>query len=168
MSQQSWSLKLGNKGFVFTLDMIIAITFTLMILTFANYYVRVNESSLPKLQMEKTGSDIVALLDHYGSLDNIVNGANGTEIEEPGDLEDYLEDFEEDNFFLEDVLPINYDMHINITSKNTIQLSIGSDIPSNTSIISGKRVFVVSYLNETTQEREITDYAFLQYWIWLK
>src|SRR3989338_11673397 len=84
MSLQFWNLKWGNKGFIFTLDMIIAMTFTIIILILANYYVRSTENPLTKLQMEKTGSDIAALLDNLGILDTL----SDEEIEE--DLEDIL------------------------------------------------------------------------------
>ena len=142
MTMQSWNLKLGNKGFIFTLDMIIAMTFTIIVLVLANYYVRTGEDVFPQIQIEQTGSDISALLDHSGVLDGLVE----LDIESS----------------LANLLPINYDMHINITTKNGIRLDIGNDLPDDKSIISGKRIFVI------TESEVITDHAFLQYWIWLK
>ena len=142
MSLQPLNSKLGNKGFIFTLDMIIAMTFTIIILILANYYVRSTENPLTKLQMEKTGSDVAALLDNLGILDTLSDEEIGEE--------------------LESILPVNYDMHLNITTLTNVKLSIGSTIPDDKHIISGKRVFVV------TQNNIIADEAFVQYWIWLK
>lgn len=142
MSLQFWNLKWGNKGFIFTLDMIIAMTFTIIILILANYYVRSTENPLTKLQMEKTGSDIAALLDNLGILDTLSD-----------------EEIEED---LEDILPVNYDIKLSIITKKGITLNIGSALPDDKYVISGKRVFVV------TQNNIIADEAFVQYWIWLK
>lgn len=148
MKKQFCCLNYGSKGFVFTIDMIVAMVFAVLILVIANYSVRTGESSFSKLQIEKTGSDIAALLDHKGILDSLNN-------------EIILND-------LNDLLPINYDMHINISTFNDVTLTIGNSLPNDKFIISGKRVFVVSTLNELTQELEITDYGKLQYWIWLK
>lgn len=142
MRLQFWNLKLGNKGFIFTLDMIIAMTFTIIILILANYYVRATEQPLSKLQIEKTGSDIVALLDNKGVLDSLSTNQIRS--------------------YLEDLVPVNYNMTINILTKNGVNLNIGYDLPNDRFIISGKRVFVVS------QGDEIIDHGKLQYWIWLK
>ena len=141
MSLQFWNLKLESKGFIFSLDMVIAMSFTIIMLVLANYYIR-TENPLSQLQIEKTGSDIAALLEHKGILDTL----NSAVIKEN----------------LDKFLPVNDDMRLNITTKNNVRLIIGSNLPENKDIISGKRVFVIA------QGSAITDHAKLQYWIWLK
>ncbi|MBS3125969.1 hypothetical protein J4453_00810 [Candidatus Woesearchaeota archaeon] len=72
MKKPSCALRFGNKGFVFTLDVAIAVFILVGILAISSFYIsRTNEESLSRIQMERTGSDILALVDYNGALESL-------------------------------------------------------------------------------------------------
>ncbi|MDP2909321.1 MAG: hypothetical protein Q8N77_05950 [Nanoarchaeota archaeon] len=73
MKQKSWNLRSGNKkGFILSLDAAIAVTIVFIFLTLSAYYVgKANEDPLTRLQMIRSGSDIIAVLDQKGAFETL-------------------------------------------------------------------------------------------------
>jgi len=134
----SLNLLCGNRGFVLSLDALIATLVVILILVASAYYIHdLDDGSFSKLQMVRTGSDILVLLEHEGFLQTL--DKDGIENE------------------LMVLLPINYDMRIDVNCPSqSIQTSFLP--PTKTMIVGGKRVLV----------RENLEYCTVRYWIWLK
>ena len=138
----SWHFGFGNKAFIFSLDVTIAVLVSIIVLSAAVYYSSNASDSLPTLQMSRTGSDILIMLYYNGTLNSM-----GPAIEEN----------------MNDMLPQNYDMRIKITkSDGSPLLEVGNELPNNKMLVSGKRIFT------KTSGNKIDYYAVAQYWIWLK
>ncbi|MFH2028665.1 MAG: hypothetical protein ABIJ08_05975, partial [Nanoarchaeota archaeon] len=134
-------LRFGNKGFIFSLDMIIAIGVVMSVLAVAAFYVtKAGDISAPRLQTSRIGSDVLAVLDHSGALDSLAVGTIETELRE--------------------ILPVNHDMIIEVMCEgiDPIIVETTSIFPSDGFIATGKRFFV-------TQKSE---YCIAGYTIWLK
>ena len=131
----------GNKkGFVFALDIVFAIAVFIILLLAVRYYVAgFHKDSLPDIQTARTGSDILAVLDNKGTL----NERSTNEIETK----------------MGDLLPPNYEMRITINGENC-NVEAGSAIPDDRFVASGKR-FLVSKSATTPY------YCTARYWIWL-
>jgi len=72
INQQSLNLSFGNKGFVFVLDAAIAAILVIAILTATTFFVLKSERDiLPKLQMVRTGNDIIAVLSYRGYINQL-------------------------------------------------------------------------------------------------
>jgi len=141
----SWHCGFGNKAFIFSLDVTIAVLVSIIVLSAAVYYSTSTSDSLPTLQMSRTGSDILIVLYYNGTL----NSWNSDTIEDE----------------MYGMLPPNYDMRINlIRADRDVSSTViaGSDLPENKMLVSGKRIFV------RTAGNKISWYATAQYWIWLK
>lgn len=172
MKKQSWNFHYGNKGFVFLLDTAIAILLTFILLTTAYYYViKSEESTLSNLQIARTGSDILAVLDYGDMLKPI---AYQLQIKNK----------------MNNLLPKNYDMKIEIdydcvcssamshptcSSFETTQscqgsFSIGNEPPNDRFVASGNRFFVrkSSVEFEEVTYDDVFNYGKARYWIWLK
>ena len=140
MKKQSWNLQFGNKAFVFTLDIIIAITIVAVVLSVSTFYItKAGSESVSKLQTIRIGSDVLASLDYDGTLDT-------TSVENIG-------------IQLNRLLPINYHMKIKVDciSQQPIIVETTDIFPKNRFIGTGKRIFVTN-----TSEFCIADYK-----IWL-
>ena len=131
-----------NKGFIFTLDITLAILFVIIIVTTANYYTRVDKGSIEEIQMTRIGADIAALLDNTNLLDTLSESAIESKLEV--------------------ITPPNYGMRINVKTVLSGNYAMGDEIPEDTPISTGKRVFVL------TQGDIISDYGIVQYYIWLR
>ena len=128
-------------GFVFSMDIIIAVGFALLLLIIAQGFLSVSEDPSSLLQAGRMGSDIVAALDHQVALDTLD--------------EDEIADA------LEELVPGNYRMRLEIITEGGEGLEIGEEIPAAGELFSGRRVFAV------TDGGEIADYGIVQYYIWV-
>ena len=100
MMRRNLSLWCGNKGFIFTLDVVVA--FILLLILIASFSIYFRESNSNELYLKRLGYDAVLMLDYNGSLKTL-----------------------DENIILKDMqlfLPENYDMRILIISL--------SDLPS--------------------------------------
>jgi len=124
----SWKLHYGNRGFVFSLDITIAVVIVILILLSANQYLnKGDDDSLARLQMVKIGGDIMAILDYQDILDGLNSGVIQSEKN--------------------NLLPVNYQMRIKIDCGNVDTLE---EIPIKTNVGGGKRSFVVNGNNFCT------------------
>ncbi|MBS3168400.1 hypothetical protein J4216_04700 [Candidatus Woesearchaeota archaeon] len=138
MKHQLLKYRYGNRGLIFTLDIIVAVIVFSIALVLSVYYVsQASENKIPQIQMANIGSDIISLMDNKGVLQTL----DSSTIENEKNL----------------VLPKAYEMRILIQTKNNKTIDVGG-IPSNGILtISGKKYFIT---NE--------DYAEVNYWIWQK
>jgi len=139
MRKQSWILGYGNKGFIFTLDAAIAVFLVMIIFLAANYYATKGTEPLSRLQMVRTGYDLIAVLDNSGVLVSLDSAL----IE---------------NSLIE-ILPVNYEMRLEITGTYPDQIVIEtSNIPEGKKFVAtGKRFFVSGDYYETAK-----------FYIWLR
>ena len=140
MKMRSWNLHFGNKGLIFTLDAIAALTIVMTILIVSNIYILNSVNELPNLETLKTGYDVITILDYKKTLDSL--NANNIKSEIDG------------------ILPKKYNMLIRLTSVNQT-ISIGSAIPNDRFIGSGKRFSVIANSGNAT-------YLTTTFWIWLR
>ena len=120
MKMRLWNLRYGNKGFVLSLDIAMAVFIVILFLIVANQYVNRDDNSLSSLQMIRVGSDIMAVLDYKGVLNSLNSGA----IKEGKDA----------------LLPVNYGMKIKIDCNNVDTLEEVKE----KLVGSGERIFVVN------------------------
>lgn len=133
----------GRKGFVFSLDMAIAVLITILMMTAAGRNMaNAEKNSISNSQMAAVGSDIVAMLDYKGILQTMDEKAI-----ESG---------------MNDIMPQNYDMLLKITADDGTTVYAGDSVPAIQFVGSGKRFFTIK--DETSIER----YAYVSYWIWAK
>lgn len=140
MKMQSWNLRFGNKGIVFSLDAAAALIIVLFILIVSNFYMYRSVNELPNLEVIRTGHDIIAMMDYEGTLETL----NANSIKTRMDA----------------LLPGKYDMLLKTTSENQ-NISIGGTPPNDRFIGAGKRFSVVS-------NQENATYLTTRFWIWLK
>lgn len=150
MKKRSWNLVYGNKGFAFILDAALAILLVILMLAASNIYIFKNTKDISSnLQLSKTGSDIVTVLDNTKKLDTL----NKNSIEDS----------------ISGLIPENYGYRFNISwqksgNQEIQSFEIGSIVPNNNFVATGKKFFLVTNIEETN----ITDYGYVKYWIWLK
>lgn len=140
IKKQLWNLNSGDKGFILSFDAVMAVFVVLIILIVATFYAtRASEDSLSKLQMIRTGNDILAILDYDGTLET----KSAATIEEG----------------LNELLPTSYHMMIEIKGKTfgPMIIETASEMPTDRFIGSGKRMF-----------NKNAEYYIARYWIWLK
>ena len=139
MRKQSWISGYGNKGFVFTLDIAIAAFLVITILAAASYYASKGTDPLPRLQMVRTGYDIIAVLDYNEDLASL----DTTTIEDS----------------LMEILPPNYEIRLEITGTAPDSIVIETnEMPEGKKFIAtGKRFFVSEDYYETAK-----------FYIWLR
>ncbi len=141
MKKRLLSLLFGNKAFVFSLDVMIAITVVASILLLSMFYItKAGDESVSKLQTVRVGYDMLALLDNNGALDTLSVDSIAIELNR--------------------ALPINYHMRIqaNCKEQDPIIVETTGSFPKDRFIGAGKRVFVTN-----TSKYCIADFS-----IWLK
>lgn len=134
------NLRCGNRGIIFTIDVMIALIITLTILAAANFYVnRIGVDNFSDLQIRRTGSDIVVLLDNLDQLDppNVV-GIWGN---------------------VSEILPSYYDINLTGSGGGGCDFGVGSNVPNDKSILTGRRFFMINNTDE---------YCLILYRIWQK
>lgn len=129
----------GNKGFIFTLDMTIAVFLVMTILFAATYYTSKVAEPLSRLQMIRTGYDIIAVLDYSGALASL----DGNEIK--GNLMK--------------ILPPNYEMRLAVNGTDSGSIIVEtSEMPEGKRFVgTGKRFFVSENY-----------YGVVKFYVWLK
>lgn len=131
----------SRKGIILTIDSIVAITLVAIILiTATNYIALSQEDILPELQLVRTGSDILTLLDNL----DYFNGMNMTKLREN----------------LDELLPPSYEMKINLTIDGESNVTDSQDRPLDRFIGTGERVFVINDGN--------IKFGIARFWIWSK
>ncbi len=142
MRKRFCSLRFGkSKGFIFSLDAIIAIIIVAALLAVSIFYVtKAGGESVSKLQTIRIGADVLALLDYDGTLDTL--SVQSIEIG------------------LNTLLPINYHMRIeaDCMGQDPIIVETIDVAPQDRFIGGGRRVFVTN-----TSKYCIADYS-----IWVK
>ncbi|MAG08759.1 hypothetical protein CMO89_04745 [Candidatus Woesearchaeota archaeon] len=131
----------GNKAFIFSLDMIMAIIIVMSILIVSTFYItKASDETVSKLQTIRIGSDVLAVLDYKGVLDTLS-----------------VEDIEVE---LNRILPINHHIRIKVScnARDPIIVETTDIFPKERFIGTGKRVFVTN-----TGRSCIADFT-----IWLK
>lgn len=140
MKKQSWSLSLENKGLIFSFDIMVAVLLVVVLLLAGTFYAaKSGEYSLSRLQMIRTGSDILAILDYDGTLKTLSMPTIEAGINE--------------------LLPTSYHMRIEIKGREYGPLIIETtpEAPKDRFIGSGERVF-----------NKNAEYYIARYWIWLR
>jgi|SRR3989344_2063244 len=145
---------MNNKGIIFALDATVAAFLIIGAIIFS-YALMNKESVLPYIQVIRTGSDVLALLDNEGILNDAM---------EDGEFE--TEDISE---AIEDILPSNYEIRLEIILRDASLLSdtttaIGPQKPTDRFIGAGKRFFVIKDEGGDV----ITHFGVARYWVWLK
>ncbi len=139
------NLRSGNKGFILSLDVAVAIFVVFIMLMISAFYVsRGNEEQLSKLQMSRTGADVMAILDYEKTLETLDQDEVASEIKT--------------------LLPPNYEMRIMINGTFPAQImsvETTTQPPGEQLVVGGRREFVI---RNATNEYFATAY----YWIWLK
>lgn len=134
-----------KKGFVFTLDVLIAAVLVFLVVLTANNYASEGKNTLSNLQTVRTGSDIVALMENTNGFSSLNENAIKSN--------------------LSNLLPKNYNLNLNISCSNislssTINMNISKVVPGNQFVGAGKRFFTIS------SNRSITNYCTVNYLIW--
>lgn len=143
------SLNLGsgkrNKGFILSLDISIATFVAFLLIIISVYYVGLaNEETLSRLQLVRTGSDIIAIMDYEETIDNL------DKIEIQDEMKKLLPPGYEMRIFINGTFPEQ-----NLTAEST------TEPPSKKFIMGGKRTFVI--YNETDDYFATADFL-----VWLK
>ncbi len=139
MKRQFWNLHFGknkirNKGFIFSLDAAIAIVVVMALLIVSTFYVtKAGSESVANLQMIRTGSDILTLLDNNKLLGKLF-------VSYYNNMGMVLDDIE---IGLNEVLPTNYHMRIKVKCKDegTLAIETTGEDPVDKFVGRGKRVF---------------------------
>lgn len=135
----------NNKGFILSLDISIAVFVAFTLIAVSIYYVGLaNEEILSKLQLVRTGNDIMAILDYEDALDRL----------------DKIEIQNE----MKTLLPPGYEMRMIANGTFPEQGFVAEstiDPPSKKFLGGGRRTFIV--YNETKDY-----FATAYYSIWLK
>jgi len=137
--KQSWNFGFKDKkGFVFTLDVLIALVLVVGILFTSSYFINKKiQDPYISLQLMHIGSDFINLLDNQGYFNDI----NHDKIKS----------------YLDTNLPSQYGMHIQ-NSGGSCVLDVQTDtLPSNKKIVSGKEFFISN-----------GNFCSLKYEVWLK
>ncbi len=138
MKHQQSKLHYGNKGFVFTLDMLIAFTVFLIAFAISTYYVsQTSENKLNQLQMSTAASDLLAVLDNDSTLQSL----NSTLIESEKNR----------------LLTPAYDMRITIQTSDNETIDVGNVTPEGIFVATGQRYIAME-----------DNYAEANYWIWAR
>lgn len=141
MKKQWLNLHFGDKAFVFSLDMVIAVIIVTSLLIVSTFYIsKAGGESVSKLQTIRIGADVLALLDNDGTLDTL--------------------SVEKMRIELNRILPINYHMRIEASceGQGPIIVETTDVYPEDRFIGSGKRVFISNS----------GKYCIATYSIWLK
>ena len=127
MRKRLLNLHFGDKAFVLSLDVIIAIIVVISILVVSTFYItKAGGESVSNLQTIRMGGDVLALLDYDGTLDTL--SVEDIEIE------------------LNRILPINYHMRIKVKCRgqDPIIVETTAMFPKDRFIGGGKRIFVTN------------------------
>ena len=146
MKEGLWNLRCGNKkGFILALDAGVAILIVLIFLAMSSYYVsKANDNHLTNLQMIRSGSDVISILDS-------------------GDVFETLTQTEISNQ-ISAILPPSYEMRLRVNGTfpgEILTVETTNETIGNQFAVSGERSLVM--YNETGNY-----YAIVKYWMWLK
>ncbi len=140
-----------KRGFILTLDAIIAVFVVVTILAYAN--TQLNKSKVTQwsqYQMKQTGDDIVLMMKNDGTLQTL--------------------DSETIESALTNVAPANYQMRMHITKYAIVEavlvptqtIDVGPDVEDSSLRTYGKQTFLIF-----TQD-DVSSYNTVEYWIWLR
>jgi membrane protein implicated in regulation of membrane protease activity len=124
MKMRNYLSRFGNKGFVLTLDLILAMVVVFTVLAVILFFVgRGSEVTLSEHQLTLIGSDIITLLDQKKSFDSF----DSTEI----------------SIALTEIIPAQYEMLVRLQGDFTEgngTIEVGGEIPSQRLITAGQRL----------------------------
>lgn len=132
-----------RKAFIFSLEMAFAVFLVTTIMLVASYYsTKQSDDPFIKLQILRTGEDIVAVMDYNNTLATF----NAQNIQTQ----------------LDQLLPVNYQMKITINgtfTENGGYIETNQTLPTDRFIIAGNRVIV---------EPDASGFGVVKYYIWLR
>ena len=131
----------GKKGFVVSIDVMIAIFLLVSVLATITFFSSANDSYVVDYSMLRVGGDITKILIKNDALD-----ATSVEI----------------NNSIYTLLPDNYDMRLKIDCNSAGQMYAGKELPLDTDIMSN----MLAYVND--DGTSITDECVVQYFIWIR
>lgn len=117
-------VKKNKRGFIFSLDIAIAVSIVILLLVAAHkHMINSEEQKISNFQMVRTGSDILAVMDNEGTLS--LFDINTLEEE------------------ISVLLPTQYRMVIKLVSSDNVVLFAGGAVPHDRFVGTGKRFFIV-------------------------
>jgi hypothetical protein len=125
--KKSWNFgfKKNKKAIIFTLDVAVALVVVFSLLFTASFFVvRKSQDPYPTLQLMRTGSDMVRVMEYKGYFNN----PDETTITN----------------YLNDNLPPNYEMYIEGSSGSPCFFQAGTTPPEDKPIVSGKEFFAIN------------------------
>lgn len=146
MKKLFWNSKSGkSRGYILSLDILIAAFLAFILIIMSTYYTGLSsEEMLSRLQMVRTGNDILAVLDYRDTVD-------------------YLDKIKIQDE-MKTMLPSGYEMRITINGtfpQQSLVAESTKDPPSERFTAGGRRTFVI--YNETNEYFATADFL-----IWLK
>ncbi|MFC1755077.1 hypothetical protein ACFL96_17070 [Thermoproteota archaeon] len=134
--------RLSRRAFVLSLDILIAVFVTLLVLTAAHMQIMNSEfRQLSHASLTAAGSDIVEMLSYSGALQTL--DSNMIESE------------------MKDLLPLNYEMMLKIVVVDGTTIYAGDSFPEEQFVATGIRYFAVPGSGSFR-------YAYVSYKIWTK
>ena len=125
MKNQQYNSHYGNKGMIFTLDVVIALIIFIIVLAVTSFFIAKSaEDKLSKINMYNAGSDILNIMDKKGILKQL--------------------DIKEINKELQKVLQSKYAVRIQIETDKGDKIDTGEELPPGRFIASGERFALVS------------------------
>ena len=140
MTPQLYRLRFGNKGIAFAIDALLAVIAVVLLISIINSNILASkENSLDELNIARSGSDLVTILDYKGHF----NSPDSAIIQ---------------NISLQ-LLPRH---HVRIQLDcSSYSGTFGSEPPADRFIASGKRFTVRG-------TSSVQDYCTIRYWTWLR
>ena len=136
MKQQQLKFLYGNKGIVFTLDMLVAfLVFAIAFIVSIYYVSQASEDKLANVQISVIASDAVSSLDNSKILDTFNSTLMQSEIDK--------------------LIPKAYQMRLVIEMNDNSTIEVGGITPEGIAVAAGKRFFVAG-----------NKYGEVNYWIW--
>ncbi len=137
----------SKKAFILTLDAFLAVFLAVIIFISSAAYMSKKDNKLLDLQTEKTGSDLINLLDNSGVLESFSQSQ----------IQNYADS----------IIPDKYGVRLNLTwTDNDLvtenHLEFGDALPEKKFVATGKKFFVV--INST----EVKSYGLIKYYLWIK
>jgi len=140
MKMQPLRFRFGNKGFIFAIDILLAVFVIAAVLMLSSFYLlKANEDPYSRLHASRIGSDIINSIDNSGVLQTLSPASIDSEINR--------------------LITINHEMQIKISCANSSQIIIETspEQPINRFITKGERFFVTT-----------DNYCIAEYKTWLK
>ena len=121
----NFGFRKNKKAIIFTLDIAVALIVVFTLLLTASFFITRNaQDPYPTLQLIRTGSDIVRLMEYKGLFDSI----------DEQQISDYLND----------TLPSRFEMKIEGSSSPACEFEVGNDPAADKTVLSAKEFFTTN------------------------